>query len=87
MSAFDWKVPKEWVIRGSKVSHERAKAQCFTGTWQFKFLSRVRNGVETIPSTLRWKYNIDTMPVRGRTRMKHFWEIKIGALNFRKLLK
>ena len=36
-SAFDWKVPKEWVIRGSKASHERAKAQCFTGTWQFNF--------------------------------------------------
>ena len=64
-----------------------AKAQRFTGTWQFKFLSKVRNGVETIPSTLRRKYNIDTMPVRGRIRMKHLFGFKIGALNFRKLLK
>lgn len=71
----------------SKGSHERAKAQRFTGTWQFKFLSKVRNGVETIPSTLRRKYNIDTMPVRGRIRMKHLFGFKIGALNFRKLLK
>ena len=71
----------------SKGSHERAKAQRFTGTWQFKFLSKVRNGVETIPSTLRRKYNIDTTPVRGRIRMKHLFGFKIGALNFRKLLK
>lgn len=87
MSAFDWKVPKEWVIRGSKVSYERAKVQRVTGTWQFKFLPRVRNGVETIPSTLRRKYNIDTMPVRGRIRMKHLLGFKIGTLNFRKLFK
>lgn len=71
----------------SKGSHERAKAQRFIGTWQFKFLSKVRNGVETIPSTLCRKYNIDTMPVRGRIRMKHLFGFKIGALNFRKLLK
>lgn len=71
----------------SKASHERAKAQHFTRTWKFKFLSKVRNGVETIPSTLRRKYNIDTMPVRGRIRMKHLFGFKIWALNFRKLLK
>ena len=71
----------------SKASHERAKAQRYTDTWQFKFLSRIRNGVETIPSILRRKYRIDTMPVRGRIRMKHLFGFKIGALNFRKLLK
>ena len=27
------------------------------------------------------------MPVRGRIRMKHLFGFKIGALNFRKLLK
>ena len=78
---------KTSVVYLSKASHEKAKAQRFTGTWQFKFLSRVRNGVETIPSILRRKYNIDTMPVRGRIRMKHLFGFKIGALNFRKLLK
>ncbi len=71
----------------SKASHERAKSKRFTETWQFKFLSKVRNGVETIPSTLRRKYDIDTMPVRGKIRMKHLFGFKIGALNFRKLLK
>jgi hypothetical protein len=71
----------------SKASHERAKAQRFTESWQFKFLSRVRNGVETVPSILRRRYDIDTMPVRGKIRMKHLFGFKIGALNFRKLLK
>jgi hypothetical protein len=71
----------------SKASHERAKAQRFTESWQFKFLSRIRNGVETVPSILRRRYDIDTMPVRGKIRMKHLFGFKIGALNFRKLLK
>lgn len=71
----------------SKASHERAKSQRFTETWQFKYLTKVRNGVETIPSVLRRKYGIDTMPVRGKIQMKHLFVFKIGALNFRKLLK
>jgi hypothetical protein len=71
----------------SKTSHERAKAQRLTKSRQFKFLARLRNGVETVPSTLRRKYDIDRMPVRGKIRMKHLFGFKIGALNFRKLLK
>lgn len=71
----------------SKSSHERAKAQRYTQTWQFKFLGRIRNGVETIPSILRRKYHVDQMPVRGKIRTSHLFGFKIGALNFRKLLK
>lgn len=62
-------------------------SQRFRKTWQFEFLSRVRNGVETVPSILRRRYHIDTMPVRGKIRTKHMFGFKIGALNFRKLLK
>ncbi len=51
----------------------------------FKIIARVRNGVETIPSMLRRRYEIDRMPVRGKIRMKHLFGFKIGALNFRKL--
>lgn len=71
----------------SKASHERAKAQRFTQTWQHKYLGRIRNGVETIPSIFRRKYGVDHMPVRGKIRTKHWFGFKIGALNFRKLLK
>lgn len=71
----------------TKAAHERAMSQRFRKTWQFEFLSRVRNGVETVPSILRRRYHIDTMPVRGKIRTKHMFGFKIGALNFRKLLK
>ena len=71
----------------TKAAHERALSQRFRKTWQFEFLSRVRNGVETVPSILRRRYHIDTMPVRGKIRTKHMFGFKIGALNFRKLLK
>ena len=71
----------------TKAAHERALSQRFRKTWQFEFLSRVRNGVETVPSILRRRYHIDIMPVRGKIRTKHMFGFKIGALNFRKLLK
>jgi hypothetical protein len=50
-----------------------------------KVAARIRNGVETIPSILRRRYDIDHMPIRGQMRMKHLFGFKIAALNFRKL--
>ena len=50
-----------------------------------KLIGRIRNGVETIPSILRRKYRVDTMPVRGRLKTKVFFGFKILALNFSKL--
>ena len=46
---------------------------------------RIRNGVETIPSILRRKYQIDHMPVRGLLSTKLRFGIKLAALNFKKL--
>lgn len=54
-------------------------------TEQFKALTRSRNGVETIPSILRRKYQIDHMPVRGLLATKLRFGIKLAALNFKKL--
>ena len=76
---------KKAVIHLSQKSSERAKAQRQMKTPVFKIIARVRNGVETIPSMLRRRYEIDHMPVRGKIRMKHLFGFKIGALNFRKL--
>jgi hypothetical protein len=50
-----------------------------------KLVGRIRNGVETIPSVLRRKYHVDTMPVRGRLKTKVFFGLKMFALNFSKL--
>lgn len=65
----------------------RALSQREMKTDAFKIISRIRNGVETLPSTLRRKYHVDHMPVRGKIRMKHLFGFKVGALNFKKLLK
>ena len=48
--------------------------------------SRIRNGVETVPSVLRRKYNIDHMPVRGKLKTKVRFGFSLFALNFSKLL-
>lgn len=71
----------------SEKSVARAQIQRQMKTEEFKELSRFRNGVETIPSTLRRKYEVDHMPVRGRIRTKHWFGFKIAALNFKKLSK
>ena len=76
---------KKAVVHVSQKQSERAKTQRSMDSPLFKIIARVRNGVETIPSMLRRRYEIDHMPVRGAIRMKHMFGFKIGALNFRKL--
>lgn len=65
----------------------RAQQQRYRGTEEFKKLSSFRNGVETIPSILRRKYQVDHMPIRGLVRSKLFFGCKIAALNFSKFCK
>ena len=49
-------------------------------------LTNQRAGVEGIPSVLRRRYKIDTMPIRGLLRSKLWVGFKIAAYNFKKLL-
>ena len=49
-------------------------------------LANERAGVEGIPSVLRRRYKIDTMPIRGLLRSKLWVGFKIAAYNFKKLL-
>lgn len=76
---------KKAVVYLSQKSSERAKTQRSMKSFSFKIIARIRNGVETIPSILRRRYDIDHMPVRGLIRMRHWLGFKIAALNFRKL--
>lgn len=69
----------------SSTAQYRAKAKRYMGTGEFKLLSRIRNGVETVPSILRKKYHADRMPVRGTRRNGFFFGCKVAALNVRKL--
>lgn len=50
-------------------------------------ISRIRNGVETVPSILRNKYTVDKMPVRRKLKTKQFFGFKVAALNFSKLMR
>lgn len=50
-------------------------------------ISRIRNGVETVPSILRNKYAVDKMLVRGKLKTKQFIGFKVAALNFSKLMR
>jgi hypothetical protein len=50
-------------------------------------MSAFRNGLKTIPSILRRKYNIDHIPVQGKIRSRFFFGCKIAALNVKKLCK
>ena len=64
----------------------RAKAKRARGSEEFKLLSRIRNGVETVPSVLRRIYRADRMPVRGLIHSRLFFGCKVGAFNVRKLI-
>jgi len=46
-----------------------------------------RNGVEGLPSLLRRKYAVDSMPVRGLVRVGMWFALKVGAINAERLMK
>ena len=51
------------------------------------FITRIRNGIETVPSVIRNKYLVDKMPVRGKLKTKLFFGFKIATLNISKLIR
>lgn len=68
----------------SKAAHERAARGRNVKSEEFKNYTRLRNGVETVPSNIRRNYHLEKLP-RGKQRGKFFFGAKIAALNFRKL--
>lgn len=71
----------------SKTMRERARYKAKMDTEEFRCLSRLRNGVETIPSILKNKYNVNRMHAHGLKRCKFFFGSKISAVNFNKLFR
>ena len=69
-----------------KKSIIRARLQKWITSKEFKNYSRLRNGIETIPSNIRRNYHLEKLP-RGKQRGKFFFGCKIAALNFRKLFR
>ena len=64
----------------SIMGHENAIQQRLMETEEYKLLTRIRNGVETVMSTMRRVYHVDTMPVRRLLPVRFFFGCKIGAL-------
>ena len=64
----------------------RAQLQKWMKSTEFKDYTRLRNGIETIPSNIRRNYHLEKLP-RGKQRGKFFFGCKIAALNFRKLFR
>ena len=71
----------------SRSAVERARQQQQMHAPDFQNWHRIRNGIESVPSILRNRYQVDKMPVRGFIPSKFFFGAKISAMNFNKLLR
>ena len=71
----------------SKTMRERARLKAQMDTIEFKNYSKLRNGVETVPSILKNIYGVNKMRVHGKIRCKFYFGSKVAALNFRKLFR
>lgn len=78
---------KTCAVSVSSKMTQRAKYLKMLSSEEYSSLTKRRNGVEGIPSVLRRRYNVDSIPTRGLLRSKLFFVLKIGAYNIRKVIK
>ncbi len=78
---------KNFAVHVSANMAERAKYLEKLTTEEYKKLAWKRNGVEGIPSVLRRRFHVDSIPVFGYLWSRQFFLLKIGAYNFNKLLR
>jgi hypothetical protein len=64
----------------------RAKTLQSMKTEEHRALARHRNGVESLPSIYRRRYNVDRMPVRGYHLSKLGFNFKTAAVNVKKFI-
>lgn len=74
------------VVSFSDSQHEMGVLRDQMKTKEYKTLSNKRSGVEGIPSVLRRRYKVDSIPTRGKVRTKLWFGFKIAAINFSKLV-
>ena len=78
---------KNYAVHVSQTMKSRASYLKEMTSKEFITLARMRNAVEGIPSVLRRKYHIDDIPAYGLLKSRQFFLLKIGAYNFKKLLR
>ena len=78
---------KTWVVHVSRTKIDRALYIQRLSSEEYKELTKKRNAIEGVMSVLRRRYHVDDIPVFGYIRMKLFFQLKVAAYNFNKLLK
>ena len=78
---------KKYYFKVSETQLHRAKLMNIMKTEEYFELANKRAGIEGIPSTLRRRYKIDNLPVRGQVRSKFWLGLKISAINCKRLVK
>ena len=78
---------KSGLVVVSRTAIERAKQQRRMTGDTFQNWQRIRNGVESIPSILRNRFDVDKIPTCGKFPSKFYFGAKISAVNFRKLFR
>lgn len=78
---------KNYAVHVSASMSERAQYVEKLKEEEYVPLTRKRNAVEGIMSVLRRKLRVDEIPVLGYVRTRQFFLFKIGAYNFKKLVK
>jgi len=81
------KQKKSYLFKVSETKLHRSQLITKMGTSEYQELARKRAGIEGIPSTLRRRYKIDHLPVRGEVRVKMWLGFKISAINCKRLIK
>jgi len=77
---------KRAVVRFTDTSYNRAVQAVKIDGERYKELAKKRNGIEGVPSVLRRKFNVDSMPIFGMARSKLWFGIKIAAVNVCRLV-
>jgi len=78
---------KHNLLEVSETKLHTSKLRCQMGTAEYQEIASKRAGVEGIPSTLRRKYDVDHLPVRGKVRSKVWLGLKIEAINIKRYMK
>jgi len=77
---------KRMAVRFTDTAYNRAVYAADLQTKEYKMLANFRNGVEGIPSVLRRKYKVDSMPVFGLKDSRIWFGFKIAAINATRLI-
>lgn len=81
------KQKKSYLLQISTIQFHRSQLITMMGTKEYQDKVKIRAGVEGLPSSLRRKYGVDEMPIRGLLRSKIWFGLKVGALNIRRAIK